>query len=124
MKYNDSEKWKELKSLYRGVSNGSIIKNANGNYVEIVSHVSLTYKPNAITQKVGKQGGIDRNYYGNDAKQLKQISNNGHNHKKEETFGKHGEHAHDYKYDNNGTLIRGKCRELTERERKENGDIL
>lgn len=123
-KYNNSEKWKELKSLYRGVNSGTIIQNADKRFVKIVRSSSLEYKPNGITQVITRNGGITRNYYGDDAKQFKQISNNGHNHKKEEAIGVHGEHAHDYKYDDSGKLIRGEGRELTEQERKENKDIL
>lgn len=39
-------------------------------------------------------------------------------------YGKNGEHAHDYVYDDNGHLLERPHRELTEKERKENADIL
>ena len=51
------------------------------------------------------------------------ISNNGHGHKTEEALGKHGEHAHDYLW-NNDKFIRCDARELMNTERKENDDIL
>ena len=79
---------------------------------------------NGITQKTNAKGGIDRNYYGADGRQTKQISNNGHGHKVEEALGKHGEHAHDYIFDATGRLIGRPSRELTDAERKENSDIL
>ena len=56
--------------------------------------------------------------------QSKQICNNDHGHPKQHPFGKHGEHAHDYKYDANGKLLSRDARELTDEERKENSDIL
>lgn len=103
----------------------TITHNALGKSVKIVNHTELTNgEPHSITQKINKKGGVDRNYYDENGRQTKQISNNDHNHKKEKNFGKHGEHAHDYQYDANGKLISRNVRELTEEERKENEDIL
>lgn len=101
-------------------------KNAVGHTVKIVekSEVKLQGEPNTITQTQNKKGGIDRNYYGEDGQQTKQISNNDHGHKAESKLGKHGEHAHDYVRDKDGKLRHGKARELTDEERKENDDIL
>lgn len=124
LKYNGGSEWAEMKSLYQGLNNGTVIKNAVGQYIEIVSRTSLTYKPNAITQVTNKRGGIDRNYYDSNGKQYKQISNNGHGHKKEEMIGKHGEHAHDYNLNEKGLPKHGEARELKADERKENADIL
>lgn len=100
------------------------LKNAVGDVIIEVKKVSVTAEPNTITQKVNAKGGIDRNYYGNDGRQVKQISNNDHGHKAERHFGNHGEHAHDYYLDENGNVKHGKARELSEQERKENADIL
>lgn len=100
------------------------VTNAAGQIIKIVDHVDLIGEPNSITQIEYKNGGIDRNYYGNDKMQSKQICNNDHGHPKQHPFGKHGEHAHDYKYDANGKLLSRDARELTDEERKENSDIL
>lgn len=102
-----------------------MVINPKGKVVWIVpqSEVKLTGMPDSITQTISKKGGINRNYYGPDGKQTKQISNNDHGHKKESGFGKHGEHAHDYFFDEDGTPHRP-ARELTDDERKENDDIL
>lgn len=54
----------------------------------------------------------------------KQISNNNHGNPKLHPFGKHGEHAHDYIYAEDGRLKGRPVRELTDEERKENEDIL
>ena len=78
---------------------------------------------NIITQVEARKGGITRNYYDSNDIQFKQISNNGHGHKREESLGYHGERAHDYIY-KDGKLIARPSRELTEQERKENLDIL
>ena len=99
------------------------LTNAAGQTIIRVQKSTLTGTPGSITQVEHAKGGIDRNYYGPDGRQVKQISNNGHGHKKEEALGQHGEHAHDYRYTEDGKLSRP-VRELTDDERKENADIL
>ncbi len=100
------------------------LRNSAGHVIIEVNHTELTAEPNSITQYTTKGGGIDRNYYDGNGNQYKQISNYGHGHKKEEEMGNHGEHAHDYLFDDNGNLIGRPIRELSEYERKENEDIL
>ena len=79
--------------------------------------------PNSITQEVLKNGGVNRNYYDNEGKQIKQISNHNHGNAKRHPFGEKGEHAHDYTWED-GKLTGRSVRELMEEERKENSDIL
>lgn len=81
-------------------------------------------KPNSIIQTKNPRGGINRNYYDENGNQTKQISNNDHGHKAERNFGQHGEHAHDYHFDEKGINRHGKARNLTDTEREENSDIL
>lgn len=100
------------------------LTNTVGQTIIKVSKSNITGPRNGITQKTNAKGGIDRNYYGPDGRQTKQISNNGHGHKVEEALGKHGEHAHDYIFDAEGHLCGRPSRELTDAERKENSDIL
>ena len=99
------------------------LTNAAGATIIRVKRTTLTGTPGSITQIEHAKGGTDRNYYGPDGRQVKQISSNGHGHKKEEALGQHGEHAHDYLYTEDGKLSRP-ARELTDQERKENADIL
>ena len=75
---------------------GQTVTNAAGQTVKVVEHIELYGEPNSITQKQNAEGGIDRNYYGADGKQIKQISNNDHGNPTLHPFGKSGEHAHDY----------------------------
>lgn len=98
--------------------------NAAGHDIIKVEKTTLIFKPNSITETVGRHGGINRNYYGETARQSKQISNHDHGNRKEHPFGEKGEHAHDYVYDENGKLIYRTKRPLTKSERKENADIL
>lgn len=99
------------------------LKNAAGQDIIEVKRTTLTGMPNSITQLTSKRGGIERNYYDENGKQYKQISNNNHGNAKMHPYGKNGEHAHDYVYED-GKLIDRPTRELTENERKENEDIL
>lgn len=100
------------------------LKNAAGQSIITVEHTSLTGPPSGITQVTRKKGGIDRNYYDDSGKQIKQISSDNHGHPKQHSYGTHGEHAHDYVYDESGKLIGRPIRELNDDERKENDDIL
>lgn len=88
-----------------------------------VQKVSLKGEPYSVTERMNRNGGIDRNYYDANGMQYLQITNNDHGQPKAHPFGRHGEHAHDYKYVD-GVLLRGKARELTEDERKKAGDFL
>ena len=54
----------------------------------------------------------------------KDITNHDHNNPKQLPFGEHGEHAHDYTWDNEKKLKNKTRRNLTEKEREENSDIL
>lgn len=111
-----------LGTVGKGVSYS--LKNAAGKGIIEVDKIKLKGIPGSITQKTGRQGGIERNYYGLDGCQEKQVCNNNHGNAKAHPFGKHGEHAHDYIYDDDGKLIDRPIRELSEEERKENEDIL
>ena len=99
------------------------LTNAAGMPVVEVNTSLLEGPPNGITQKTNAKGGIDRNYYDTRGRRFKQISNKDHGNPKRHPFGKHGEHAHDYQFQD-GEPSHGDARELTEQERKENSDIL
>lgn len=100
------------------------VTNAAGETVKVVDHINLKEKPNSITQKQNAKGGIDRNFYDKDGKQIKQISNHNHGHPKQHPYGVHGEHAHEYIWDDSGNFIRKTTRELNDQERKDEGDLL
>ena len=89
-----------------------------------MSKTTLYAEANSITQFVNSKGGIDRNYYDKNGRQYKQITDNARNEKAAESFGEHGEHRHNYVYDEKDNLIARPRYELTDEERKENADIL
>ena len=99
------------------------LKNAAGQDIIEVKKITLTGTPNSITQLTGKKGGIERNYYDENGRQYKQISNHNHGNPKQHPYGVNREHAHDYSYSENGKVKRT-TREMTVEERKENEDIL
>lgn len=103
--------------------NQPTLKNAAGKDIIEVKRITLTGTPNSITQLTGKKGGIERNYYDENGRQYKQISNNNHGNPKQHSYGANGEHAHDYSYSDDGKVKRT-TREMTVEERKENEDIL
>lgn len=100
-----------------------MMKNADERGIIHVNKTDIRGIPNSITQVTTKNGGITRNYYGADGKQVKQITNNNHGTPKSHPWGINGEHAHDYIWEHE-TLKSRPGRELTEKERKENSDIL
>ena len=89
-------------------------------------HVSAKakYKPFAVveTQK-DSNGQIDRIYYDKDAMMCLQIHSGNHNIKNHPHFGNHDEHAHDILWAD-GKIVGRPMREINEKERKENLDIL
>lgn len=100
------------------------LKNAAGQSIIKAKHISIEGPPNSIVERTNKNGGVDRNYYDEDGKQSKQISNHNHGNPKRHEYGEHGEHAHDYIYDADGNFVDRTTRALSDKERKENDDIL
>lgn len=127
---NGDMTYNEWKSKYVDNNNTSNTKKAENDVAKVnrndiirVDKAKLREKPNSITEVVHKKGGIERNYYDSEGKQIKQICNNNHGKPKAHPFGKNGEHAHDYIW-KDGELIGRPARELTDIEREENSDII
>lgn len=98
------------------------LTNAAGRGIIVAQRSNHYGVPNSITQIVGRNGGISRDYYDNNGVWVKQITNNDHNYPNQHPFGNNGEHAHDITW--KGKHSFRTTRELTEDERKENADIL
>lgn len=91
-------------------------------------HVSIPkeYKENAIIEVLEKKGEhtqINRTFYDSRGKMYRQTHTGGHANPKQHPYGKNGEHAHDYEW-NDGKIVNRTTRELSDAERKESGDIL
>lgn len=82
-------------------------------------------EPGDVIDHEDRDGNVDiRRFYGDSGLMEKDIHTDAHGNYKAHNFGEHGEHAHDYEFDDNGRLKNKSTRELTDDERKENGDIL
>lgn len=91
-------------------------------------HTSIpkNYKKNAIVEteeKKGEQTQINRTFYDNEGKMYHQVHSGSHANPKQHPYGESGEHAHDYEW-KDGKIVNRTTRDLTEKERKENSDIL
>ena len=95
---------------------------------KVISGHSSTPKQtdaNSIIDHVDKDGNVDvRSFYGDDGMKQKDIHTNDHGNPKWHDYGEHGEHGHDYEWNDDGRLKNKTTRELSKDERKENGDIL
>ena len=92
----------------------------------VMGHDSTPKKsePNSVIDHV-TNGKVDtRTFYNQNGMKHKYIHTTNHGNPKTHHFGKNGEHAHDYEWDDNESVKNKTTRELTERERKENNEIL
>lgn len=80
---------------------------------------------NTVIDHVNEEGSVDaRGFYGNDGYKEKDVHTTDHGNPKRHQYGEHGEHGHDYQWNDDGSLRRKTTRELTDTERKENSDVL
>lgn len=125
-KGNRSSLKKDIISMRKKLSNkenDAIIKVSK----KIEGHAGTPKKsmPGNVIDHVGKTGTVEtRTFYGDDGLKLKDITTHAHNNPRRHPYGEHGEHAHDYTWDESERLKEKITRELTEQERKENRDIL
>lgn len=122
------ERIKGLKSVekrteYRYNGDGTIVVTHD---LTGISHPRLSpqMEPFSVVETISQSGRqTDRTYYGKDGAMEKQISSGPHGNPKRHPFGEHGEHAHDIIW-KDGKIVDRPARDLTDAERKENGDIL
>ncbi len=88
--------------------------------------IPKTYKTNAIIQTKSIKGNveqIDRTFYNDKGEMEYQVHSGSHGNDKAHPYGTNGEHKHSYTWENE--TIKGRAvEELSEQDRKENGDIL
>ena len=107
----------EKYSRYHYNKDGTIV------VTDVMKSAKAIFKPFAIVQINTKKGGVSRYYYDSEAKQVLQIDNNNHGKPKCHPYGEHGEHHHVIIW-KNGKITERIPGELTDKERKENADIL
>ena len=81
--------------------------------------------PGDVIDHLGKDGKTEtRTFYDYRGMKGKDITNHDHGNPKKHPFGDHGEHAHDYRWNEDGSLNNRTKRDITEKEKKENEDML
>ena len=80
---------------------------------------------NDVIDHILDDGTVDaRGFYGEDGMKQRDIHTTDHGNPRHHNYGEHGEHGHDYEWNDDGSLKNKTTRELSQDERKENGDIL
>jgi len=88
------------------------------------TNIPQKFMPNAVLDTVSQRGTQrDRLFYDADGRLSRQVSNGPHGNPKRHPYGTRGEHAHDVIW-KDGQISGRPAREITESERRENGDIL
>ena len=129
LKYNNKEEWDKLKAAYRVTkSERSGYKYSTDGTFIATNHrkggsVPRQLKPYAVLDLEKSDGHIERTIYDKDGYMVKQIHPTDHGNPKQHPYGKNGEHIHTYKW-KDGTLEERRTRDITDSERKVNGDIL
>lgn len=124
----DREKTRGLKEK----NQGKVIEKEPGSGIlkvdKVVSGHSGTPKeadPRSVIDHINRNGKVDiRSFYSNNGLKEKEIHTTNHGNSKNHPYGENGEHAHDYDWDSERRLRNRTTRELTQAERKENGEIL
>lgn len=81
--------------------------------------------PKSVVDHQNEKNGVDaRAFYGDDGMKVKELHTSNHGNPKWHNYGRHGEHAHDYEWNEDGSLKKKTTRELNDEERERNGDIL
>ena len=84
-----------------------------------------TFEPDTVIDHLNDSGKVNvRSFYGNSGTKDMDIHTDDHGYPKQHNYGEHGEHAHDYEWDDGGRLKNKTTREISEEERERNGDIL
>lgn len=117
-----AENWKNKSTGIKGDKSG-IIKPSK----VVEGHISMPKmaEPNDIIDHINEKGKVDvRAFHDETGLKKKDIHTDDHGNPKHHNFGIHGEHGHDFEWNEDGSLKEKTTRELTDLERKENGDIL
>lgn len=131
MKYNNTEAYMELQERYRSKNpkfNLTGYSHNEAGHILSTHHRTTgstpkTLRPYAVLDYEKKDGHIERTIYDKDGNMKKQIHPTNHGNPKQHPYGINGEHAHICKWEN-GAIVDRSPRDLTEKERKEHGDIL
>lgn len=111
-------------ALAKAKKNGIIKDKSSRKIISGHQTTPKTAEPYSVIDHLSNRGNIDvRTYYDQYGMKAKDIHTTDHGNRKHHNFGINGEHAHEYKWQD-GRAVGREPRELTEKERKENKDIL
>ena len=131
--WKDGEDWRKYMRGYAGLrENKSCLQSMPDKGIIRVTevwggHGSLPRdsKPNAIIDHVFDNGVVRaRAFYNDKGRKYKEIHTTNHGKPKAHPFGEHGEHGHIYQWNSDGSLKSKIPYELSDKERKENQEIL
>jgi hypothetical protein len=131
--WEDGEDWRKYMRGYAGLrENKSCLQSMpDKNIIRATEvwegHGSLPRdsKPNAIIDHVFDNGVVRaRAFYNDKGRKYKEIHTTNHGKPKAHPFGEHGEHGHIYQWNSDGSLKSKIPYELSDKERKENQEIL
>lgn len=81
--------------------------------------------PGSVIDHQDDAGVVDaRAFYGDDGAKAKDLHTTDHGNPKWHNYGQHGEHAHDYEWNEDGSLKNKTTRDWDDEEKERNGDIL
>lgn len=104
--------------------NGTVIVTDDWKEIEH-PNIPSRYIPNAVVDTVSLAGAQhDRTIFGPDGRLLMQIHGGDHGHPKQHPYGRHGEHIHEYIWNEESKKPERTTREATDKERKQHADIL
>lgn len=122
---------KRIETWKRKKNNANVVNDTKDDIIKVTKVISGHSSAPKISESgdvidhLGKDGKVEtRTYYGQDSYKKKEITTHNHGFPKTHPYGINGEHAHDYEWDSEGKLIERTTRDITEQEKRENGDIL
>lgn len=126
-----SESFEDYKKKYLKAASKPIEKSSKSSRIKadkIVSGHAATPKKadaNSVIDHVDENDKVDtRSFYGDDGYKKTDLHTNDHGNPKMHNYGKNGEHAHDYDWNEDGSLHNKTTRSITDEEKERNSDIL
>lgn len=132
-KYDHDKAKENVNDEFNRRKNAGYTYNADGTIVVTEDHkgehfsIPKIYKPYSVIETSSVRNDfvqIDRTFYNKNGFMVRQIHSGNHNRPKQHQYGSQGEHVHIFKWDNKGKIVSREVKELSNKDRVENKDIL
>lgn len=132
-KYDHDKAKENVNDEFNRRKNAGYTYNADGTIVVTEDHkgehfsIPKIYKPYSVIETSSVKNDfvqIDRTFYNKNGFMVRQIHSGNHNRPKQHQYGSQGEHVHIFKWDNKGKIVSREVKELSNKDRVENKDIL